>query len=229
MTIHSKPPLSTQFEKADVEIQLPMTYLHFNPGKDKPLLLLFHGYEDTAAGVLRRTLTGAEHYSKFEILAPNGLFPLPVRIEQGWKQSFAWYFSDFARKHVLIPPTVAALAVARLLQQLGLEKREKLLIGFSQGGFFLPFLLPHVKNIKKLIAVGAGYREEDYPAHLPIPLDALHGETDQIIPLEKAKEGFQKLKIKNPQGQFYSFAGLGHSMNAESRAYLKKIILGAFP
>jgi hypothetical protein len=67
-------PLSAQTITTSVSVEMPMTYLHFNAGQGKPLLLLFHGYEDTAAGVVRRTLGDPKLFSEFEILAPNGLF-----------------------------------------------------------------------------------------------------------------------------------------------------------
>lgn len=219
-----KPPLSIQLERTQVPVEMPMSYLHFNKKPGRPLLLLFQGYEDTAAGVFRRTLSEAGQFPDFEILVPNGLFPVPVRITEGWKQGFAWYFSDISRKQVLMPPQVAAGAVSHLLSQLNLQDRPKVLIGFSQGGFFLPFLFPHLQNIKKIFGIGTGFRVEDYPEVLPAPLDAIHGENDKIVSFERTRENFDRLKTKNPKGEFYSFPDLGHSMNDQSRALLKERI-----
>jgi predicted esterase len=220
-------PLSSQLISTSVPVDLPVTYLHFNAGAGKPLLLLFHGYEDTAAGVLRRTLGDPQLFSHFEILAPNGLFPVPVRVEGGWKQTHAWYFADFSRKQILIPPMIAASAVGHLIEKLGLEDRPKILIGFSQGGFFLPYALPHLKNIKKMIGVAAGYRAGDYPETLPFSVDAIHGRDDKVVPMEMAQEGFSLLAAKNPKGQFFAFDGLAHTMNQAARELLRKQIQGA--
>ena len=219
----SQNPLSAQVQRLSVSAEIPLTYLHFNPGKNKPLLILLHGFEDTAAGFFKRALSEGD--SKYEILAPNGLFPMPVRIPGGgWKQTFAWYFADFSKRQVLIPPTVASQAVLQLVHHLNLQDRPKVLLGFSQGGFFLPFVLPHLHHVKKAFAIGSAYRPEDYPEHFNIPVDALHGKEDQIVSYERARESFESFKHKNPHGRFYSFEGLGHTMNAEARILLKQKI-----
>jgi len=222
-------PLSAQTVATLIPIELPVTYLHFNQGDHKPLLLLFHGYEDTAAGVVRRSLVDAKLFPEFEILAPNGFFPMPVRVDGGFKQTHAWYFADFSKKQVLIPPQVAAQGVARLIEQLNLQDRPKILIGFSQGGFFLPFVLPGLKNVKKLIGMAAGYRIADYPQNLAVPVDAIHGSEDKIVHMAGAKEGFEKLAAINPNGDFFAFPDLGHTMNAASREVLKKQIKEDLP
>ena len=220
------PPLSTQLQSQDINMDIPMTYLHLHAGADKPLLLLFHGYEDTAAGVLRRSLGDPD--DRYEILAINGPFPVPVKIENGWKQTFAWYFADYSKKQVLIPPTIAATAVGKIVQNLNLGDRPKAMIGFSQGGFFLPFVLPHLKNVKKVFAMGAGYRPEDYPRDFSLSVDAFHGTEDQVIPLQFANESFRNLARINPKGEFFTFEGLGHTMSDESRLVLRKRIDEAF-
>ncbi len=221
-------PLSSLTSTTILPVDLPVTYLHLNAGADKPLLLFFHGYEDTGAGVVRRTLSDPSLFERYEILAPNGLFPVPVRVDGGFKQTHAWYFADFSRKQVLIPPQISASAVSRLVTQMGLQSRPKVLIGFSQGCFFLPFVLPHLQNVKKLIGIAGGYRTADYPETLSVTVDALHGTEDAVVTMEFAREGFEKLAAKNPKGTFHRFEGLKHTMNDEARQVLKKKIEDVF-
>lgn len=215
------------YKHAHVPVTLSMSYLHFNSGSEKPLLIFFHGYSDSALSFLRRAIPDLD--SQFEILAPNGLFPVPVKTEMGWKRAFAWYFADYSKQDVLVPPEISAQAVENLVRQLHLVNRPKVLVGFSQGGFFLPFVLPHLKHVKKIFSVGAAYRLHDYPETLDITLDALHGKDDEIIAFDHAQQSFDELKsTRNPEGQFFGFAGLGHKMNDESRALLKSRIKEAF-
>lgn len=223
----SRSIIPDELKRTEVPASLPMTYLHFNPGPGKPLLVFFHGYSDSAAGFLKRAFP--ELNSQFEILAPNGLFPIPVQKEYGWKRTFAWYFADFSKNETVIPPTVAAEAVEHLIEKLQLRDRPKILLGFSQGGFFLPFVFPRLKNVSKMFAIGAAYRPGDYSHSLPIALDAFHGDSDEVITLQRSKESFEHLKEKNPQGTFYEFKGLGHTMNEEARALLKEKIYEVFP
>jgi predicted esterase len=221
-------PLSSLTMTTTLPVQLPVTYLHLNQGPGKPVILFFHGYEDTGAGVVRRTLSDPALFEPYEILAPNGLFPVPVRIEGGFKQTHAWYFADFSKRLTLIPPQISADAVGQLVHKLGLEDRPKILVGFSQGCFFMPFVLPNVKNVRKLIGIAGGYRVNDYPSDLNIPVEGIHGTEDAVVPFEFAKEGFEKLKTKNPSGQLTAIEGLKHTMNDVARKHLRDKIHEAF-
>lgn len=210
-------------KKLSINSEIPITYIHLNPGEGKPLLIFFHGYSDSARGILRRTFPDLD--SKYEILAMNGLFPVPQKKDDGWKQAFAWYFADFSKNSVLIHPEISAKAVIHLIEQLGLQDRLKVLIGFSQGGFFIPFILPFLKNVVYLFGIGSAYREEDYIEKLSVPLEALHGTEDNVIPCELSHKSFQNFVArKNPKGKFHSFAGLKHTMNDEARSWLKRRI-----
>jgi predicted esterase len=224
----SRSPLnSDNFLKAQVPINVPMTYLHLNRGAQKPLLIFFHGYSDNAVGVVRRCFPSLD--SRYEILAINGPFPIPVRHGEGWKRAFAWYFADSSKNEVLIHPAVPAGAIENLIAQLNLVDRPKILIGFSQGGFLLPFVLPRLKNVKKLFGIGAAYRSADYSGPLSISVDAFHGEQDDIITLEQSKKSFENFRSLNPQGQYFQFPNLAHTMNDESRALLLSRIEQVLP
>ncbi len=216
-----------EIEKIKITSEIPMSFHHLNAGEDKPLLIFLHGYSDSARAFLRRAIPDLDQ--KFEILAINGLFPVPQKKNDEWKQAFAWYFADFTSNSILIHPEISAKAVTHLIAKLGLVDRPKILIGFSQGGFFLPFIYPFLKNVKHLFAIGAAYREQDYAAKLHVPLDALHGTDDEIISFATAQKSFAELGLsKNPQGQFFAFAGLKHTMNDEARAWLKNKIREVF-
>lgn len=215
--------IDIEIQKKTINSEIPITYHHINKGSDKPLLLFFHGYSDSARGILRRAFPHLDPH--YEILSVNGLFPVPQKKEDGWKEAFAWYFADFAKNSILMPPEISARAVLHLIDELGLQNRKKILIGFSQGGFFIPFVLPHLQNVVHLFGVGAAYREEDYAAKLSIPFEALHGSDDEVIPCDFAQKSFENFVAKkNPFGKFHRFEGLKHTMNDESRQWLKNRI-----
>jgi predicted esterase len=208
-------------DKIQINSEIPMTYHHLNQGSLKPLLLFFHGYADSARAFLRRAYP--EMNENFEVLAVNGLFPVPQKKDNEWKQAYAWYFADFQSRSILIDPEVCAKAISHLIEKLQLQDRQKILIGFSQGGFFLPFVLPYLKNVKQMYSIGAAYREEDYKEILKIKLDALHGTEDEVIPHDMAESSFKEfVQKKNPQGAFHTFKGLKHTMNSESRLWLSE-------
>lgn len=201
-----------------VTSEIPMRYHHLNQGERKALLIFFHGYADSAQAFLRRAFPDLD--DRYEILAINGLFPVPQQKENVWKHAFAWYFADFSSDSVLIHPKVSANAVSHLIDSLGLTERTKILLGFSQGGFFLPHVLPQLKNVKHMISVAAAYGSPEFKT-IDVSLDALHGSADEVVSFDKAEKTFATLKSKNPKGLFKKFEGLKHTMNDESRAWLK--------
>lgn len=210
------------YQKTKIISELPMSYLHFQKAPDRPLLLFVHGFTDTAHGFLRRAYPEEAMDSRFEILAPNGIFPVPQKIDKGWREAYAWYFSE-SRDSAIVPPSVGADAIDKLLQQMNLQEREKVIVGFSQGGFLIPHLLQKLKYVKKAIGIGCLYRVEDYP-QVPTVIDGIHGTADAVVDFDRGRDSFAALKAKNPLGQFYSIEGLGHTMSDESRALLKRLI-----
>ena len=205
-----------------LQTEIPMRYHHLNVGPDKPLLVFFHGYADSGQAFLRRAFPDLD--SRYEILAINGLFPVPQKKDNVWKQAFAWYFADFQTNSILIHPSISAKAVSHLVQSLGLTDRPKLLLAFSQGGFFLPHVLPYLKNVKHMISIAAGYWSAEYKTQLTIPLDGMHGIDDEVVSFAEAKKSFEALPRSNTPGIFKSFEGLKHTMNDESRVWLKNRI-----
>ncbi|MGZ3655564.1 MAG: alpha/beta hydrolase [Bdellovibrionota bacterium] len=197
-------------------VDVPSTYVHEGAGDGKPLLLMIHGFQDSGPSFLRRTLPDLD--PRFEILAPNGPFPLPLRVENEWKEAYGWYFADLSKKKIHVHPRVAAGAVANLVRSLGLESRPKILVGFSQGGYFLPHLARELREVQRFIVIGAGFHPEFFSEFgLTQKVHAIHGSADDVIPLTEARSDFERLAASN-QGGFQEIPGMTHSFNEEGRA-----------
>lgn len=206
-------------EKTTYTLDIPSHYLHLNAGEGKPLLLLIHGYADSASSFLRRTLPDGD--PRFEVLAPNGPFPLPQRKENEWKEAYGWYFADLSGNKVVIHPGVAARALAGLVEKLGLRDRPKILLGFSQGGYFLPHLAHELHAVKRFITIGTGYHAQFFAQYgLHQRVDAIHGTHDEVIPLSESRADFEKLAPAN-RGTYREIPGMLHKINEEGRAALR--------
>lgn len=206
----------------NISLGIPISYQHFNQGADKPLILFFHGFADSAKALLRRAYPVANE--KYEVLAINGPFPVPQKKDGIWKYAFAWYFSDYTTHTTYIHAKTSVRPVNELLSHLNLQNRRKFIVAFSQGAFFVPHLLPTLIGVEHVVTIGAYYRPEDYPDVLGVTVDALHGTKDDVIFVEKSRESFERLKVKNPNGQFVEFDNLGHTMNDETRKWLSQKI-----
>jgi predicted esterase len=198
-------------------LSVPSSFLHRRAEKGAPLLLFLHGYADSAPSFLRRLYP--EPDPRFEILAPNGPFPQPQRVEAEWKEAYAWYFADLSKNKIYIPPDAAAKAVAGLVRELGLESRRKILVGFSQGGYFLPHLARELGGVERFLAVGAGFHPEFFERYglTKVPIDAIHGTDDEVIPLAEAEGDFTRLTGEG-RGELVRVPGMKHKIDARGRA-----------
>jgi predicted esterase len=199
---------------ATYRIEVPATFQRSGEGEGKPLLLVAHGYSDTGASFLRRALPAPP--ARFELLAPNGPFPVPQRVDGEWKTAYSWYFADLSANRIVIHPRVAAGAVAALVRDLGLAARAKVLVGFSQGGYFLPHLARELETVRHLIVVGAGFHPE-YFGGIAARVDHLHGDQDDVIPLAEARADFARLPRP---GEEIVIEGMGHSPDEAGRRAL---------
>ncbi len=201
------------------------------------LALFLHGYTDSGPSFLRKCLLAEAAglaTAPFALLAPNGPFPVPVKRGNEYKEAYAWYFWDYAADAVIMPPSIAVGLLTQLIGDLGHRDTPKVLVGFSQGGFLMPHLLPALHNVKGLVAVGSSFRPDDYPETLTMPVHAIHGAEDDIIDPAQARRQFNLLRQNRMQGVhphdgvFHLVPGLGHTVNAEASALLLRTIAGCF-
>jgi predicted esterase len=191
---------------------LPVSFEHSIFANDGKLVIFLHGYTDSGSALMRRIGKGGE--LSYSLIAPNGPFPLPVKSGETYKEAYAWYFWDPVTNKILISPDVAAELIEKLINALGYMDVPKIVVGFSQGAFLAPYLFPRLRNIRGAIAVGAAFREEAYTQIYSFPLFAIHGDQDEIIPLERSRKSFlQLLETKKIHGQYFEIAGAGHSIN----------------
>jgi len=205
-------------------ITIPSYYLHVNPRSERdPVVILAHGFSDSGSSFFRRVAPAfSEHH---EVLAPNGLFPQPIRQEGVWKEAYAWFFADLEKKKIYIHPDVSARAIAGIVGDLSLVNRPKILLGFSQGGYFLPYLAKELRNVQRMIMIGSGFRPADFEKYeLRFPVSAIHGDADDVISMENSQEEFQRLGAHNLGGDFHVIPGMTHSIDDKGRAKLREVL-----
>jgi predicted esterase len=220
MTIEN---LTLQPQFIDVPVTVPVSFLHLNLGPDKPLLILFHGFQDSAASLLRRVKPALS--DGFEILAINGLFPVPRYKDGVWKEAYAWYFFDMNKNTMVIPPDGAILSVQAVLKKLDLMNRPKVLLGFSQGGFFMPRVAEKLTHIQALIGIGTGYQIEDYKqSAIDAPVFSVHGDQDEVISIKGAQEQFKRVQDAIPGSLWTSVPKMTHALNEDGTRAIKVIL-----
>ena len=177
--------------QAHVDLSFPVSYV-FNPASDSTRgLMVLHGFSDHAESVTKRLIGKNTTIEGATLLAPNALFPAPVKKGDEYKEAYSWYFRDPKTGMQMSSPEFAAAAVVKLVNHLDLNHLTWVVLGFSQGGFFAPHLIRAGLNIKTIIAVGAAFRPEAYQGLKPFRLHAIHGQDDQVVEHEVSKNSFE--------------------------------------
>lgn len=225
------PRLQNVLEISDVPAKLPMSYRHWIPSSPERLAIFLHGFADHGGSFLRRLFPKGwpSELDNVGLLAPNGLFPVPVRTEEGWREAYSWYFFDEAKMRMLISPDFAVSGIKMLLRQYGLEGIPKTIIGFSQGGFLAPYLAKHIEGVSEIIAVGSGFRADFYEV-LPadkIRLTAIHGDQDEIFPIAAAEKSHRHILDLGFKGDFVSIPGVRHIATPEIGVAISQRLTGS--
>lgn len=213
------PRLQNVLELADVPAKLPMSYRHWQPSGMQHLAIFLHGYADHGGSFLRRLFPKGwpTELDNVALLAPNGLFPVPVKTEEGWREAYSWYFFDEAKMRMLISPDFAVIGIKTLLEKYGLEDTPKTIIGFSQGGFLAPYLAKHLQHVSEIIAVGSGFRPDYYDvlSAKQIRLTAIHGDQDEVFQVSAAEKAHRKILDLGFEGEFLTIPGVRHIATPE--------------
>lgn len=218
-------------QKVDLKLTLPVSY-YFKEAKrpTNKTVLLLHGYQDSASSLMKRVFAVDENIEEqdfdFNILAPNGIYPVPVRTEQGFREAYAWYFVDGARNITLVAPEVASAGIYSLLKHLGMETDTFHIVGFSQGGILASFVAHQLENVTGILGVGTLFFPEYYAGlKVTLPVDAIHGVDDDVITLQTSQKGYQELKALQPRpGEYYQFKKLKHTLDDAARSKVKELI-----
>jgi predicted esterase len=193
-------------------INVPLTINYWQSdgtGSDKSAVLFLHGYSDSARSFLRR-LGFWEKELPFGVIAPNAPFPVPVKDGTFYKEAFSWYFMDSSRKSVLIAPEVAVKLLVDFFRDQGWLEKKIIVVGFSQGGFLAPRLVPALKNIERIICVGSRYRADAYSDWRGVRVDAVHGASDEVINPGEAQSDFEALDLNKYGGSFHVIENMTH-------------------
>lgn len=204
---------SSPLKSLAIPTELPFHWRAGRPrtGQPKGLILLLHGYQDHGGYLFRKLFPQGWPADELAWLAPNGPFPTPVKTEKGWKEAYAWYFFDPDLNRLVLSPDTALRGIQAAIQHEGLADLPKLVFGFSQGGWLAPFVAQHLTEVRGLMALGAGIREEYYP-HPSVgwPVDFMHGTEDQVVDRQMAQTQHARLLARGYRGRYELIEGLDH-------------------
>lgn len=218
--------------KEGIPARLPISYRHIGALKPKLLTIFLHGYADHGGSFTRRLFPDGypNDFQEIAALIPNGLYPVPIKSEDGWREAYAWYFYDDAKQKMVISPDAAVTGIQTLINEHGYADVPKVLIGFSQGGFLAPYLANHLDHVVSIIGIGTSFRADYFLplksrfANLPT-VHAIHGTKDDVFPIEQTMTSYLKVAELGFPGNLVSVLDGTHVASASMGASLRTLLL----
>lgn len=158
------------------DVHLPPQY---NPRQRWPLVLMFHGFLQTAED--------ARAITRFDVLADEQGFI--VVYPQGFLRQ--WHYEPTQRSDVDDVAFAIAL-LERLADEVSFDPRRVYVAGFSQGGFFALRLACELSDRIAALGMVAGtmspsQRDTCQPVR-PVPVMMIHGDADPVVPYVSPNE-----------------------------------------
>jgi predicted esterase len=199
---------------------VPVDYFLVNP-EGKKLLILLHGYKQSAEMIYNKVKSALP--TDVSILVANGLYPLPERKDDHYEIGFAWHLYDDLKDEYLFDQKPAVSMMKSLIANLGFGKTPKILVGYSQGGYFAPFLAQELENVDRVVGVSCHFLVDEIkpPTY---KIDALHGENDEVVKTKDATKAHEQLIKNGAKGMLQIVPGEGHKLTPNLVSYLEKML-----
>jgi predicted esterase len=210
----------SNLKRIEGKTSVPVDFLLKNP-KGSQLVILLHGFGQTAEKIF--SLLGPSLPKDACVLALNGFFPMPQRIDNKYTVGFAWYFYDNFTDEYLVDEKPASVAIQSLVDELGFKGKKKVIVGYSQGGYLAPFAAERLKNVEKVVGISCQFLKDEIktPNYL---LDAIHGENDEVVDATIARKLHGELIKKGVKGTFTLVKNEGHKLTTSLLEPLKKLL-----
>ncbi len=206
--------------RKEAQATIPVDYFLVNP-EGKKLLVLLHGYEQSAEKIYSKVKSALPKDAA--ILVANGLYPVHQRKDDHYEVGFAWYLYDDLTDEYLFDQRPAASVMKSLIENLGFKGAPKILVGYSQGGYFAPFLAQELDNVNRLVGVSCHFLVDEIKSPT-YQIDGLHGENDEVVKAQDAKKAHGDLIKSGARGNFQILSGEGHKLTPNLVSHLEKML-----
>ena len=214
--------LNLSSQRIEVPVNMAFDYESSGTSECCQHFILLHGYSETGIRIFKKIEPFLPADSL--VLAPNGLFAIPQKIEGGYKVGFSWYFYDPSSDEYFIDMKPAIQFLSEGLTRLGIGKRPTTIIGFSQGGYLAPFLAEKLSCVTRVIGLSSNYLHEEIVSPPHFQIDAIHGELDEIVDAGQAQISHEILMKAGWSGRFHLLPKVGHRITPEVQKTLQILV-----
>ena len=210
-----------ELQRKKINIDFPMDYKLIKNG-GKKLAILLHGFAQSSEEIQKELQSSIS--TEYDLLIPNGPFPIPKIRADKVEERFAWYFFNRHTNTYRINYDFPATLLSRLVDALGYKGTEKIIIGYSQGGYLSPFVANELQNVTIVYALACTLKWQYLPGKLDYPVVQIHGREDLMVDYKNSKEHFEALNKVSPDSKYISLDGVGHRLEESFKAKLLELI-----
>lgn len=209
-----------QLNSTTLNLALPFQY-YFKKGSSNKTVLLLHGYRMHG----RKALLDFESMipTEYNIVAPNGFFPIPKSDKHITRMGYSWYFDDHKSEKALVTVEQSTLNLYEALKQNDLLNNEITIFGFSQGGVIGLSLASKLEKIQNLVLLSMIPKLSNYQGEQKLNILAIHGKEDELMNHEMAEANYQELEKDGHKVKLLSFEKVGHNLAPAAENFSKEI------
>lgn len=151
-----------------------------------------------------------------------------LRAPDAWGDGFSWFpfrpnDGDALRSRGMSDAAERVVAMLGVLTARRPTRGKPIVTGFSQGGMLsFTIFARHPELVQAAFPIGGALPEPLWPsadaAHSAARLVALHGESDDRVPLGPTRAAVDALGRRGFEARIETFPGVGHRIPAELRA-----------
>lgn len=192
-------------------------------GQVKQLVILLHGLGSNGRDLVSLAPYWASAIPDAQFISPDAPFPCDM-VPPGYPDSFQWFSLQSRDPEFMLEGARKAAPIlkdfiTRVLDLYKVPAEKCALVGFSQGTMMSLSVAPYFKD--RLAGV-LGYSgallwddAQDQSSVHKLPVYLVHGEADDVVPVQAYHMARQKLESEGFNIQGHTTAALPHSIDAE--------------
>lgn len=188
----------------------------------REIFLLLHGLGERGKRIYRKLLPYLPKDAL--VIAPNGPFPIPRQKEGRMDYGHAWYFYDKTEGKYFLNQDLARFWLRDLIKIENPKALPVTIIGFSQGGYLAPLAGMTISETKLVIGLGCEFRSTLIQNKPAFPMHAIHGDRDEIIPMNMGQNEIKKLSEHGIHVEWHLVTNTGHEISNGMGIAVKSIL-----
>lgn len=211
-----------EIKKAEVPGPHYANYLLVKKPDAREVCLLLHGYAETGIYFYEKLKDSLPEHAT--VIAPDGPFFIPVMTRKGYRRGHSWYFYDGTTDEYIIDMSIGVEYILNIFQKENLMKMPVRIVGYSQGGYFAPFVGLRLKHTRQVIGMNSQFLDDELTDLPSFAMHALNGAKDEIVESTKSEQSVKNMSGRGIRADFELIEDGTHRLGPEFMERLNTLL-----